>query len=99
MISLNVEQKDSFSVISIDLGKTGVCSPEDLKNIEIPQLSGQQGIVLNGRAPVWVFGFLIHHFHAFQWVATNDPRLGGGVVVESHLKGISVGDIIPLEGK
>jgi len=99
MIKLNVEQKEGFSVVSIDLGESGVCSPEDLKSIQIPDLSGKQGIILNGRAPVWVFAFLVHHFHQFQWVATNDPRLGGGVVIESHLKGVSVGDIVPIEGK
>jgi CRISPR-associated protein Csx3 len=99
MVTLTVDQKEGFSVVNIVLDESGVCVPNDLKTIEIPELKGNQGIIINGRAPVWVFAFLVHHFHAFQWVATNDPRLGGGVIIESHLKGVAVGDIIPLEGK
>jgi CRISPR-associated Csx3 family protein len=31
-----------------------------------------------------------------KFVATFDPRLNGGVVVESHAAGVKVGDIIEI---
>lgn len=97
-IQLSTDQKDGFVVVNIEI-EGGTCSPSDLASLTPPELSGKHGVILNGRAPVWVFGFLIHHCHATQWVATFDPRQSGGVVIESHTQGVAVGDIIPLEGK
>ena len=95
MIQLTTETQEEFTLVSIEI-ENGVAEPADLKTLSIPAVDGSKGVVLNGRAPVWVFATLVHHFHATAWVATNDPRLGGAVVVESHKKGVGVGDIIPL---
>ena len=98
-IKLSVEEKTGFSVVSFTIDG-GSCSPSDLQGLEIPEVPGNQGIVLNGRGPIWLYGFLGHHFHVSQWLAFSDPRLGGAVVVSSHTPGgVSVGDIIPIEGK
>jgi CRISPR-associated protein Csx3 len=94
-ISITAAEFDSYTVVDINI-EGGTCAPDDIKTLNIPTVKGNKGVVLNGRAPIWVFGTLIHHFHATQWVATNDPRQGGAVVVESHKSGVSVGDIIPL---
>jgi CRISPR-associated protein Csx3 len=94
-ISITATETNDYTLVNIDI-EGGTCEPIDLKSIVIPPVKGNKGVVLNGRAPIWVFGTLIHHFHATQWVATNDPRQGGAVVVESHKLGVSVGDIIPL---
>ena len=94
-IQINATESETFTQINIEI-EGGVCVPADLKTLEIPIAKGNKGVVLNGRAPIWVFATLVHHFHATQWVATNDPRLGGAVVVESHVQGVEVGDIIPL---
>jgi CRISPR-associated Csx3 family protein len=60
---------------------------------------GTEGVVLSGRLPVWAFAALVHLFHPRPWVATFDPRLGGGVVVMSHdPNGPAVGDVAPTEG-
>jgi CRISPR-associated protein Csx3 len=57
---------------------------------------GTEGVVLSGRLPVWAFAALVHLFHPRPWVATFDPRLGGGVVVMSHdPNGPAVGDVVP----
>lgn len=42
------------------------------------------GVVISGRGPIWLYAALVHHYHPAAWVATFDPRLGGGVVVERH---------------
>lgn len=56
-----------------------------------------KGVVLSGRGPVWLFGFLVHFYHPTKFVATFDPRLKGAVVVESHGSKWKPGDLIPSE--
>jgi CRISPR-associated protein Csx3 len=77
-----------------------------IETAELPQLleavannlpaGGEEGIIISGRLPVWAFSTLIHYFHPRPWVATFDPRLGGGVVVATHTRDVSVGEIIPV---
>lgn len=95
MILVKTTETETYTLVDIEI-ENGTAEPSDLKTMELPTVKGNKGVILNGRAPIWVFGTLIHHFHATQWVATNDPRQGGAVVVESHKSGVSVGDIIPL---
>ena len=94
-ITITATETNAYTLVNIEI-EGGTCEPADLKTLAIPIVKGNKGVVLNGRAPIWVFGTLIHHFHATQWVATNDPRQGGAVVVESHKSGVAVSDIIPL---
>lgn len=60
--------------------------------------AAQDGIILSGRLPIWAMAAAAHAAHPAAWVATYDPRLGGGVVVQSHVPHLTVGDIVPLEG-
>ena len=94
-ITITATETNAYTLVNIEI-EGGTCEPADLKTLAIPIVKGNKGVVLNGRAPIWVFGTLIHHFHATHWVATNDPRQGGAIVVESHKSGVAVGDIIPL---
>jgi CRISPR-associated protein Csx3 len=94
-ITITATESATYTLVDINI-EGGTCEPADLKSLVIPTVKGNKGVILNGRAPIWVFGTLIHHFHATKWVATNDPRQGGAVVVESHVNAVSVGDIIPL---
>lgn len=98
MINFSVEQKEGFSVVSFEI-EGGVMSPSELAELQPPTIPGNQGVILSGRGPVYLFAFLVHHYHPTQWVACFAPAEGGGVVVESHVKGIAPGQIIPLEGK
>jgi len=75
----------------------GVISPEDIKGLELPDgIQWSRGVVLEGRAPIWLYGYLIHLCHAAAWVGCYDPRLSGAVVVQTHTRGVSVGLVIPL---
>ncbi len=66
--------------------------------VTLPQeLKMNEGILISGRGPVWLYGFLTHLAHPFKWVAIHDPRLGGAVVVERHSADApAVGSLIPL---
>lgn len=60
---------------------------------------GSQGVVIEGKAPIWLYSYLVHACHATAWVACYDPRLGdggGAVVVATHNRQVAVGDVLPL---
>lgn len=78
---------------------SGVIAPEELQKLieNIPvEAGGTEGIILSGRMPVWAFAALTHHFHPRPYVATFDPRLGGGVVVASHVDSLKVGNVVDI---
>lgn len=87
-------------VVDITLS-TGIITPEELRKVldavaEAVPAGGTEGIIISGRLPVWAYGALVHYFHPRPWVATFDPRLGGGVVVMTHVNEVAVGDVIPV---
>jgi CRISPR-associated protein, Csx3 family len=43
-----------------------------------------QGIVIEGRGAIWLYGYLVHECHPAAWVGCYDPRLDGAVVVATH---------------
>ncbi|MCJ2542417.1 CRISPR-associated protein Csx3 [Synechococcus bigranulatus str. 'Rupite'] len=91
----------SFQVIEIELTRPDrLMFPVDLQTLKLPDhLNPRLGVVLTGRAPIWLYGWLVHECHFTRWVACYDPRLGA-VVVSSHSPEVRVGEIIPwMEGK
>ena len=80
----------------VEIELEGVVTPEALKSMAPPEVDPRKGVVLSGRAPIWLYGALIHEYHPTAWVATFDPRLGGAVVVMSHTPEIRVGDVLGL---
>lgn len=62
-----------------------------------PEVSGDRGICISGRLPVWLFTALAHKYHYTRFVAVYEPRVNACVVVASHWKDRKVGDILPLE--
>ncbi len=86
----------SFQVIEIELTRPDrLVFPEDLAQLRLPVgIDPRLGVVLSGRAPIWLYGWLVHECHFTRWVACYDPRLGA-VVVSSHSPDVQVGEIIP----
>ncbi|MGC1308300.1 MAG: CRISPR-associated ring nuclease Crn3/Csx3 [Phormidesmis sp.] len=74
-----------------------IITPQDLKDLRLPAaLDPREGVVISGRAPVWLSVYLAHECHPTAWVACFDPRLGA-VVTFTHTHAVRVGRIIPLE--
>lgn len=87
-----------YQHLRIRLTSDGIIQPEDLKGLKLPEdIQPTQGVVVEGKGPIWLYGYLVHECHATAWVGCFDPRLGGAVVVESHTKGVSVGEVLKLE--
>lgn len=82
----------------------GVIEPNDLRSLTLPEgIVWSHGIVIEGRAPIWLYGCLIHACHPAIWVACFDPRLGdsssnsgGAVIVATHSPQFFVGDVLKL---
>jgi CRISPR-associated protein Csx3 len=99
MIKYNEEyQANGVMVVQFEL-EGGVITPPELAEAitSAPPPPEKMGVIISGRGPVWLFGALTHHFHPSKWVACFDPRLGGGVVTESHTTEVRIGDVIPIQ--
>lgn len=71
--------------------------PADLRDLELPSgIDTTGGVVISGRAPIWLYAYLTHELHPTAWVACYDPRLGA-VVVATHSNMVHVGDVILIE--
>lgn len=74
----------------------GIIEPADLKGLEFPEgVQWRQGIVIEGRGPIWLYGYLVHECHPASWVGCYDTRLGA-VVVSTHTHDVAVGEVLPV---
>ena len=86
----------NFTLVEVNI--KGIALPDRLPNyISLaPQVNPMKGVIISGRMPIWLAAALTHYYHPVAWIATFDPRLGGGVVVASHVPMIKVGQVIPV---
>lgn len=100
MIQFQIKPSTDYFLIDFKIEKD-ILVPEALKQLQPPDPIqnnfAHKGVILSGRGPIWLYGFLIHFYHPVKWVATFDPRLQAAVVVESHTPTVEVGDLIPYE--
>jgi CRISPR-associated protein Csx3 len=79
------------------LTENGVVTPTDLKGLKLPSgIDYSQGIVLEGKAPIWLYGYLVHECHPAAWVGCYDPRLGA-VVVATHTHEVAISQQFKLD--
>ena len=75
----------------------GLIEPTDLKGLTLPpSIDYTQGVVIEGKGPIWLYGHLVHECHPAAWVACYDPRLGA-VVVSAHTRQVGLGQVLPLD--
>ncbi|MCU0569498.1 MAG: CRISPR-associated ring nuclease Crn3/Csx3 [Oculatellaceae cyanobacterium Prado106] len=78
------------------LHESGILEPGDLCGLSLPDdIQWDQGIVIEGKGPIWLYGYLVHVCHAAAWVGCFDPRLGA-VVVMTHVRSVQVGQVLPI---
>ncbi|MGK7887994.1 MAG: CRISPR-associated ring nuclease Crn3/Csx3 [Leptolyngbyaceae cyanobacterium] len=76
---------------------TGLIEADTLKELALPDgINWRQGVVIEGKAPIWLYGYLVHECHPAAWVACYDPRLGA-VVVATHAVAVAVGTILDIQ--
>ena len=96
MVELKAKEGLLATVVEIILPPEGVITPDELKRLEVPAVNPRKGVILTGRAPIWLYAFLTHFYHPTKWIAIYDPRLGP-VVVASHSPEQRVGEILKIE--
>lgn len=82
----------------------GLIAPGDLKTLSLPEgMVWSQGVVIEGKAPIWLYAYLVHECHPAAWVACFDPRLGeptpesgGAVVVAIHSREVALGEVLKV---
>lgn len=93
-----LKTNNHFQILELNLKGNGLIEPSDLRDVKLPKgIDFRKGVVIYGKAPVWLFAFLSHELHIAKWVATFDPRVGA-VIVQSHdSNSPQKGDIIQSE--
>jgi CRISPR-associated protein Csx3 len=93
-----IPTSEGFQILDVLLEGNGVLDPKELVQVVLPgEPDWREGVLVNGRGPIWLYAHLVHLCHPAAWVATVDPRQGG-VVVQCHIpNGPAVGTIIPHE--
>ena len=97
MIRYTTTETPSFVLVHFDL--EGAITPDKLKEAtnRAPDVAGKP-VVLSGRGPIWLYGALIHKYlHVVPWLGVYDPKLGGAIVVASHVANVKEGDMVPVK--
>ncbi|MEM9153736.1 MAG: CRISPR-associated ring nuclease Crn3/Csx3 [Cyanobacteria bacterium P01_F01_bin.33] len=99
-LTLSADQSNadlSYQYLHIDItSPDGIIVPGDLNTLTLPDgMNWRQGVIIGGKGPVWLYGFLVHECHPAKWVGCYDPRLGA-VVVSTHCKEASVGQVLDV---
>jgi CRISPR-associated protein Csx3 len=91
----------SYQLLEIEMTRPDrLAYPRDLPGVEMPaSLDLTTGVIVSGRAPIWLYGHIMHLLHPTPWVACFDPRMDAGVVVASHSPEARVGQVIPVGKK
>jgi len=93
-----VDTDKDYQILGIRILNDGLLDPSDLSKIELPEnLITNKGVVLYGKASIWLYAYLIHKLHHCLWLATFDPRRGAIVVQNHQHNGRKEGEIIPIE--
>lgn len=95
-----VVEAEAYTLVEYALPKDTVLTPKDMHWFDLPAeaLKRQHlGLILSGKLPIWLYVYLAHKAHTFAWLATMDPRQGGGVVVERHVAAAPlIGEVVPV---
>lgn len=76
---------------TLSLGPEAHFEPEALAACLLPRLDRQRGVIISGKAPVWLYSYWVGQLGAWPWVACFDPKLSGAVVVSSRATAWPVG--------
>jgi CRISPR-associated protein Csx3 len=88
-------QGQHYQCLEIDI--CGELQPSTLSHLELPKnLDFNQGIVLWGSAPTWLYSHLIKRCQSAPWLGCYNILLGGFVVVASRHSAMVPGDCYKL---
>lgn len=87
---------EDFQILDIFMS-SGRIGPDTIGSLQLPPNIGcAKGVVISGRAPIWLYARLVHLYRDAPWVATFSPTDGAIVVVSNSAKR-RAGEVIPPE--
>lgn len=93
-----IPASEEFQILDVFIGGNGIADHKDLATLVLPDgMDWRRGVVINGKAPIWLYANLVHQCHPAVWVAVMDPRLGAVVIEAHHPDAPMVGSVIPFE--
>ncbi len=97
VIALRAKERDCQTLTINLLKPESLIKPEEMSRLAMPlELDWQKGIILYGRAPIWLYGHLVDRFQDFPWVGCYDIRSKTAIVVKSNVPELEPGDTIPI---
>lgn len=92
-----IPTEHGFQILDALIDGNAVADLSDLVALPLPpDLDWREGVLINGRAPVWFYAWAVEQCPEAAWLAVMDPR-HGGVVVRTGDGGPAVGSVIPFE--
>jgi CRISPR-associated protein Csx3 len=63
-----------------------------------PPVPLEHGLILDGKIPYWLLTALVRLYDSTEvaWIACHQPQLKSAVVVTSHVKAHTIGEVIPM---
>ncbi len=93
-----IRAREDFQLLDIFIGGNGIADPQELAGVHLPAgIDWRKGVIINGRAPIWLYALFVHQCHPAVWVAVMDPRHGAVVVETHHSAAPDVGSVIALK--
>lgn len=68
----------------------------ELKSKFPKNLDLNQGVILYGMSPIWLYSFLVEYCRNAPWIACYDIRTRMAVVVKSNVSTLAIGDTISI---
>ena len=94
----NVERRGDVWLVDLSqVDPTKPYCPDDLMDLEPPQVPAGSVVVISGRMPNYMSASMAMAYHHKCAACAAWQRNGTGIVVWSHSKDITVGDVVPCE--
>ena len=94
---LQTYKKIPYQLLAIEIvAPDRIIEPQDLTTLELPAgIDSAEGIVIEGRAPNWLYSYLLQALPTMPWMATYDPRYGA-IVVSARSQQVQIGQILEI---
>lgn len=70
--------------------------PDTLKNVSIPELNPNIGLVIEGQAPNWLYAYIARQCSSLAWVGCYYLDLEAAIVIKTNVPEINIGQAIPI---
>ncbi len=72
--------------------------PNVISSLNLLQgIDPNKGVIINGRAPIWLYARLVQLCQSAIWIAIYDPKDGAIIVASRSATELQVGNVIPVE--